>query len=328
MLISFNQNESEGRKEEIINSVVDKVREENIIEEKETMENNDNIKPIVAKIPKIEEEKKMEELEFIEIMSFDVEVEPKKVKEDETVQVEPKKVKEDVQVQVESKKVDEDKQVKVESNKVEEDKQVKVESKIVKEVEKSKKSLRKSKKSKKKRVKVKDNEMKEEVSEVEQDKKSDTIESDVNETVRDNQREKISVKTKSEMKSEKSTEMLGKGSNQIPDNPCLVSNREYVDSDPDQVVTKALPSPARLKVLLGAISVTLRCSISGFSDAIGMWRLSRSRIRSQWISSDTTINCCFSAIPASCCNASSRYIAPPGLCGLQNISRRSGCNGC
>ena len=58
--------------------------------------------------------------------------------------------------------------------------------------------------------------------------------------------------------------------------------------------------------------------------AMGMWRRPR-RIRSQWISSDTTQRLYFSMIAAACRSSSSVHIRPVGFWGLhQNTSLHAG----
>ena len=53
------------------------------------------------------------------------------------------------------------------------------------------------------------------------------------------------------------------------------------------MTAQAQPAAGMLKVLFGDISVTVRREISGARLAIGICRSRRSRIRSQWISSET-----------------------------------------
>ncbi len=79
--------------------------------------------------------------------------------------------------------------------------------------------------------------------------------------------------------------------------------------------------PARLKVLLGAIRVMVRRSISGASEAIGTWRWPP-KSRSQWISSamiGMSRSRQIRAIPASSSRVKTR---PTGLCGLQRMNAR------
>ena len=80
-------------------------------------------------------------------------------------------------------------------------------------------------------------------------------------------------------------------------------------------------SPVRLNVLLGAMSVTVRASISGDSVAIGTWRRPSSS-RSQWISSamiHTSRRVHAAAMPSSSARSNTR---PTGLCGLHSRNAR------
>ena len=80
-------------------------------------------------------------------------------------------------------------------------------------------------------------------------------------------------------------------------------------------------SPARLKVLLGAMSVIVRSAISGSSDAIGVWRLPP-RVSSQWISSATIASPRRRQICARLMSSSRVKTRPTGLCGLQSRKKR------
>ena len=80
-------------------------------------------------------------------------------------------------------------------------------------------------------------------------------------------------------------------------------------------------SPARLKVLLGAMSVIVRSAISGSSDAIGVWRLPP-RVSSQWISSATIASPRRRHTWARLVSSSRVKTRPTGLCGLQSRKKR------
>ena len=79
--------------------------------------------------------------------------------------------------------------------------------------------------------------------------------------------------------------------------------------------------PGRLNVLLGAMSVIVRASTSGESEAIGTCRCPLNRM-SQWISYSQMV------IPRRRQNSAMRdssarvYTRPTGLCGLQSRNMR------
>src|SRR5258708_17807573 len=86
------------------------------------------------------------------------------------------------------------------------------------------------------------------------------------------------------------------------------------------MMAQAHPADGKLKDLLGDMSVTVRREISGERLAIGRCFLPSSRMRSQWISSETIRASRVSS--ASRSSSSRRKTVPPGFCGLQRKKRR------
>ena len=87
-------------------------------------------------------------------------------------------------------------------------------------------------------------------------------------------------------------------------------------------ITLPVCIPARLKVLVAAVIITVRAFASGAATAKGMCRWP-GRTMSQWISSETTIRSCFSAKAASAFCSASDQQRPPGLWGEQKMIIRS-----
>ena len=79
--------------------------------------------------------------------------------------------------------------------------------------------------------------------------------------------------------------------------------------------------PGRLKVLLGAMSVIVRCSISGASEAIGTCERPSSS-SSQWISSAMIQRSRRRHAAAMASTSGRSNTRPTGLCGLQRRKAR------
>ena len=84
-------------------------------------------------------------------------------------------------------------------------------------------------------------------------------------------------------------------------------------------------SPARLKVLLGAVHTTQRCASSGTTCG-NTWCTTPSRVKSQWISSEITLTPCLAQISPMRRSSSSRHTRPTGLCGLHSRKALTFCS--
>ena len=73
------------------------------------------------------------------------------------------------------------------------------------------------------------------------------------------------------------------------------------------------PSPGMLKVLLGAIRVIVLAATFGASVAMGTWRLSWSKTKPAWISSEPIIRSCRLATAANCDSSVVDQTRPTGL---------------